>query len=254
MKIDNPKGNFSFIRGISPYSAGAAASPGFEIERARILPPVGLKAGFDLVSSHLAALGRPRHALCGMELRIPRALSFEGFAQFNAGYISVLKNWDLFLDGANPVARTNVAPAVAAPAEPVLYAFSYTVPRRNTAKRWPPTFVVAGAGELPEGKLDAPSIIHRGDTSAGGMAAKAAYVMGLMEGRMRELGGSWADVTATDVYTVHGMDSLAPKLLLPRMQAAALQGATWHYSHPPIVEIEFEMDVRGCRREIVISA
>ena len=42
------------------------------------------------------------------------------------------------MDGINPVARTNVAPAVNPAPEPALYGFSYTV--RSNAKR--KTFVV----------------------------------------------------------------------------------------------------------------
>jgi hypothetical protein len=41
-------------------------------------------------------------------------------------------------------------------------------------------------------------------------------------------------------------------VLLPRIGTAALKGMTWHYSRPPIVDIEFEMDLRGVAREMVI--
>jgi hypothetical protein len=58
--------------------------------------------------------------------------------------------------------------------------------------------------------------------------------------------------TATDIYTVHPVcDWLAETVLRP-MGAAALHGATWHYSRPPVVSIEYEMDLRGCEREIVL--
>ena len=33
----------------------------------------------------------------------------------------------------------------------------------------------------------------------------------------------------------------------------AHHGVTWHYTRPPIVGIEYEMDVRGCAREIVLA-
>jgi hypothetical protein len=33
-----------------------------------------------------------------------------------------------------------------------------------------------------------------------------------------------------------------------------MHGATWHYSRPPIVSIEYEMDLRGCLREVVIRS
>jgi len=69
--------------------------------------------------------------MCGMELRSPSHFSFNGFNQFNAGYIDVLKRWDILFDGMNPVARTNIAPEVNPPGEPSLYGFSYTVPSKS---------------------------------------------------------------------------------------------------------------------------
>ena len=118
--------------------------------------------------------------MCGMELRSPKPFSFTGFNQFNAGYIDVLKKWDILVDGMNPVARTNIAPEVNPPGEPSLYGFSYTVPSKATRK----TFVVAGAGELPEGSLDPHDVVRRGESSAAAIQEKAHFVMGLMEGQI----------------------------------------------------------------------
>ena len=59
MRIVNPKGNYSFVKGISPYSAGVAASRGFAIEHARFQPGLPLRAGFAAVDGHLKTLARP---------------------------------------------------------------------------------------------------------------------------------------------------------------------------------------------------
>ncbi len=67
MRIENPKGNYSFIKGISPYSAGVAAARGYAIEHARLQPARSLRDGFAAVDRHLKALGRPRQALCAVE-------------------------------------------------------------------------------------------------------------------------------------------------------------------------------------------
>jgi hypothetical protein len=249
MLIENPKGNYSFVKGISPYSAGVVAARGFAIEHARLQPALPLHAGFAAVDKQLKALGRPRQALCAMELRSPRPFTFQGFADFNASYVDILKSWDILRDGLNPVARTNVAPALDPPSEPMLYAFSYTVPANQAAT----TFVVAGAGELPEGSLDPHDVVRRGEDSADALREKARFVLGLMESRLHELGADWRDVTTTDVYTVHDIRPLLEQEILPRLGAAKQHGITWHYTRPPIVGIEYEMDLRGCRREIVIS-
>ncbi|MCC6345221.1 MAG: hypothetical protein IT166_23670 [Bryobacterales bacterium] len=248
MLVANPRGDFSFIKGISPYSAGAVASPGFQIEHARFLRPLPLAAGFEAVDAHLKRLHRPRHALCGIELRSPRPFTFAGFGQFNTGYVETLKKWDIPLDGLNPVARTNIAPAYDPPSQPSVYGFSYTIPAPNAPK----TFLVAGAGELPEGSLDPRDVVRRGETSLSALAEKAMFVMGLMDGRISELGVTWADVTVTEVYTVFDMHPFLEKEIVARMGKGAQHGLTWHYSRPPIESIEYEMDLRGCRREIVL--
>jgi hypothetical protein len=249
MRIVNPKGNYSFVKGISPYSAGVAAARGFEIEHATLHAALPLRAGFAAVERHLKMLGRPRQALCGIELRSPRPYTFQGFADFNSSYVDILKSWEILQDGLNPVARTNVAPEVGPPVEPALYGFSYTVPSDYAGV----TFVVAGAGELPEGSLDPHDVVRRGEDSLDALKGKARFVLGLMESRTRELGGDWGGVTTTDVYTVHDIHPLLQSEILPRLGAAGRRGITWHYTRPPIVSIEYEMDLRGCRREIVIG-
>ena len=250
MLVSNKRGNYSFVRGIAPYSAGVVAEPGFEIVHVRLSRYAPLAAGFATIESHLKKVGRPLHALCAMELRSPKPFSFPGFDQFNAGYVAVLRKWDILLDGGvlNPVARTNVAPEVHPPPEPSLYGFSYTVPS-SAARR---TFIVAGAGELPEGSLDPKDVVRHGESSAEAIQEKARFVMGLMEGRLRELRAGWSEVTTSEVYTIHNILPFVESELLKRMEDGGAHGLTWHYSRPPIVTIEFEMDLRGCITEFVI--
>lgn len=240
MLLPNHRGGYSFLRGIGPYSAGVVAAPGFSVEHVRFARAVPLRAGFDLVDERLRAAGRPRAALCAMALRSPAPFTFPGFDEFNARYVAILKSWDLLLDGVNPIARTNVAPALDPPTEPSLYSFAYTVPAAGA----PRSFVVAGAGELPEGSLD-PNDVVPGD-----IPAKARFVLGLMEGRLYGLGASWSEVTVTNIYTVHDLP-LAE--LVERAGPAVRHGLTWHYTRPPIVTIEFEMDLRGVASETVLS-
>jgi len=248
MLVENKRGNYSFLKGIAPYSAGVVAEAGFEVVHVRLARYVPLRAGFDAVEAHLIRVGRPREAMCAMELRSPKPFSFGGFNQFNAGYVDVLKKWDLLVEGMNPVARTNIAPEVNPPAEPSLYGFSYTAPSKAKRK----TFVVAGAGELPEGSLDPHDVIRRGESSVDAIREKAHFVMGLMEGRLRGLGVSWNDVTASEIYTVHEIRPFVDEELLKRMGEGGAHGLTWHYSRPPIEGIEYEMDLRGCVTEFVI--
>lgn len=247
--VPNPKGNYSFLKGIAPYSGGTVADPGFEIVHVRFLQPVPLKDGFEKVKAFLTKQKRPLQSLCGMELRSPKPFSFQGFSEFNATYIKVLQDWGVFLDGVNPVARTNVAPEIGAPSVPSLYGFSFTSPAETKTK----TFLVAGGGELPEGSLDPHDVVRRGETSADAIREKTRFVMGLMSGRVKELGVSWNTATTVNIYTVHSISAILAEEIIRPMGGSAIHGATWHYSRPPIVSIEYEMDLRGCEREIVLG-
>lgn len=248
MLIHHPTGHYSFLKGIAPYSAGAVADPGFEIEHARFRQPIRLNEGFERLRAHLTSRKIPVTNLCGMELRSPAPFTFQGFNDFNAGYISVIKGWGVFVDNMNPIARTNIAPEIAPPREPSLYGFSYTVPTLGKEK----TFVVAGAGELPEGSLKPEDVIRRNDTSPDALREKIRYVMGLMTGRLEGLDVSWDLATAIEIYTIHPICAHLANEIVKPARAGAAHGFTWHYSRPPIVTIEFEMDLRGCAREILI--
>ncbi len=243
---NHPEGGYRFLPGIAPYSCGVVAAPGYEIVHATLGLPVGWRDGFEVIARHLAVEGGSKADLCAVELRSPRPFTFPGFAAFNADYAAVLQGWGVFVDGVNPVARTNVAPEVNPPPEVLLHAFSYAKPSDSKS----PTFVVAGAGELPEGVLEASAIIAAGDTTLSAITRKAAFVMGLMENRLHGLGGDWGLVTAVDVYTIHPFDHVLPDVILNRIGSAAGHGVRWYYTRPPIVGIEFEMDVRGVRTEV----
>ena len=243
---DVPGGQYRFLPGIAPYSSGVVAMPGHEVVHITLRAPMPWRDGFALIDRHLRGEGRPRAALCAIALRSPKPFTFDGFAEFNAGYRAVLESWGLFVDGANPIARTNVAPLVAPPSEPSLYAFAYTVP--GQAPRT--TFVVAGSGEVVE--LAAERIVRRGETSPDAIRDKAAFVMSVMQTRLRGLGAGWSDVTTIDVYTPHPIEPFVQDVLLAAAGSAAIHGVRWYPSHPPIVGLEYEMDMRGVARDLVL--
>lgn len=247
---DHPTGNYRFLPGIAPYSCGAVASPGFEIVHVSFRRPVPYRRGFERIAAFLAAEDCPSSALCGIELRSPRPMTFAGFAEFNADYARILESWGVFVAGVNPVARTNVAPVVDPPSEPVMYAFSFTKPGTDETY---PTFVVAGGGELPEGVLNREGIVSHRDVSPQGLAAKTRFVMDLMENRLRGLGVDWSLVNAVNVYTAHSLTSLLPELIMGRIGPAGIHGIRWHFSRPPIEEIEYEMDLRGTRLDVLLE-
>ncbi len=247
---DCPDGGYRFLPGVEPYSSGVVAMPGHEIVHATLQSTVPYREGFALIERHLSGIARPRAALCAIELRIPAPLSFDGFGAFNRDYRAILTDWQLLVAGVNPIARTNVAPVVRPPTEPVLYGFSYT---RRGGRPGTPTFVNAGSGELRKGATSAEGIVRRGDTSPAAMAEKVAQVMGEQAARLVGLGVSWADVTAVDVYCPHPLHGFLAAGVLGPMGPAVTHGIHWFLSHPPIAGLEYEMDMRGVRDEIRIN-
>jgi hypothetical protein len=249
--LAGPDPSYRFLPGGEPYSSGVVATPGSEIVHVTLQAPVPWRDGFAAIDRHLRALGRPRTALCAIELRIPTPLTFAGFAGFNRDYRALLGEWGLIVDGRNPVARTNVAPVVGAPAEACLYAFSHTVPEQAGGR---PTFVAAGSGELRAGQASRAGIVRPDETSPDAMREKAVYVMDVMQARLAGLGGTWADVTAVGVYTAHPLEGFLATEILAVMGPAAVHGVHWYLSHPPIAGLAFEMDLRGVRRELRLGA
>lgn len=241
--LDHPTGDYSFLTGIAPYSSSVIARPGYMLARAQFATPLSITAGFAAIAAHLEARGRVKQALCAMELRIPVPLSFEDFISFNAGYRNILADWDILVGENNPVARTNVAPATAAPTEPSIYAFTYTLPIQDGYAS--PSFVVAGAGDLrDQAELTPAAIVRPGDTSPAGLFEKASTVMGVMEERLHGINMDWPQVSVVNLYTPHSLDNFLQPVLLPKLGPVAIHGVHWYYSHPPIAGLDYEMDLR----------
>jgi hypothetical protein len=242
------KGGYRYIPAVFQYSSGVAAEAGFEIERARLARPLPLADGFALVERHLSGLGRPSTAFAACELRSPAPFTEQGFHDFNREYVKTLARWGIYADERNPVARTNVCPAYGKPTEPVLYAFSYTVPASGLRRGG---FIVAGGGEVRDGAGSfRDRTVRYGETSAEALREKVRHVVAEMEGRLAALGFSWQDAVSTQAYTVQDIGAL----IGPEFAARGLApgGLSWHFARPPVSGLEFEMDVRGAAREIVL--
>jgi len=239
-------GGYRYIPGVFQYSGGVAAEPGHEIMRVRFHRPVPLAAGFARIAEIIRTAGRPLTAFSACELRSPAPFTEEGFRAFNEVYVGTLRAWGVVEGSTNPVARSNVCPALDPPTEPSFHAFSFTVESQAA-----PTFVVAGSGEAPEGKPNyRDHVVAPGDTSADGMRQKARFVLGEMERRLGMLGFAWKDTTATQVYSVQDIHPFLADEIIRR--GAAANGFTWHFCRPPVVGLEYEMDCRGVAKENVV--
>jgi hypothetical protein len=71
-----------------------------------------------------------------------------------------------------------------------------------------------------------------------------------MERRLKLLGFGWPDAVSTQAYTVHNIGHLVGEELAKR--GAIASGIVWNYARPPVIGLEYEMDVRGTARELIM--
>lgn len=247
-------GGYSYIPSVFQYSAGVASEPGFRLEQARFSALVPIQTAFELVERHLTQIGRPFTAFAHCELRSPGQFNDIGFIEFNKQYVSTLQKWGIYqaqngnTQAINPVARTNVCPEFFGPQEISMLAFTYTVPCEADAKV---NFVISGAGDArpgPEPYKD--RIIALGDHSQAGLQQKIEFVIQEMEKRLKSLGFTWSDVACTQAYSVHNIGGLVSSLLAS--QGFIRTGLNWHFARPPVMGLDFEMDLRGAVNQVYI--
>lgn len=242
--MQQPEGGYSFLPSApgAPFSGGVVASPGHEIVRATFAKALPWRQAFSAIERHLQAQGRPRAALCALELRCSEPYTREGFGAFNAQYRALLESWGLLVDGNVPAARSNVAPVVLPPAEQSIYAFHYTVPSQSATT--PPTFFLSGAAETPT--------VRAGETSEEALREKTADVLANLQGRLTQIPATWGDVTSVAVYTPHAIPSLLEASVLKAVGAAASHGLHWFDCRPPVQGLEVEIDTRRERQELFL--
>lgn len=237
-----PDGDFSYLPGSGTYSRGVVANKGFTLVHATFRTPLPLAQGFKAIVAHLASIGRPAQAFCGAELRIAEPFTTEGFATFNKTYIALLDKHGLRNGEQATGTRTNVAISGAiAPKSPSVFAFTYTVPGARDGGR--KSFIGSGLGEVNT---------FPGKSSPKAMAAKAANVMAALNDQLAALGTKWTDVSQTSMYTVRSVDSYVQDVVLAGMGPAARYGLHWFVAAPPILDLEFEVDIRGVSQELFL--
>lgn len=248
MTSDFSAGNYRFIPAVFQYSSGAAALPGFEIERVRFEKWRPLAEGFTAIANYIKSAGQPLTSFCACELRSPAAFTDEGFRKFNEHYVRTLAEWSIYDGKTNPVARSNVCPELGPPSEPSFFAFSFTRPSATTT----PTFVIAGGAEAREGSGPyAERTVRYRDLSLDGLREKVRFTtQAQMEHRLGQFGFGWGDTTAVQAYSIRDFHPVMSEELVHR--GAVRSGLTWHFARPPVIDLEFEMDCRRVMWEVVI--
>lgn len=245
----HPKGHYRFLRGAAAFSSGVAANPGYEIIHAVLVEPRPWKDGLQAAKTHLQSAGLDANDLCAVELRCGTPHSLDSFSTFNNEYAALIESWDLMVEGQNPIARTNVSPVINPPRETMLHGFSFV----QAARTAPPTFVLSGGAELPHRELDPKHVVRLGETSDEAIAEKAACATGIMQIRLSRLQLQQHEITHVNIYTQHAVGQLFDTVFAKELPCVSRTGIHWLYSRPPIVELDFEMSLRGTQQEIVVN-
>jgi hypothetical protein len=245
--IDFKAGDFSFLAAPGgPFSAGVRANKGFALRRARFARPVPMLDGFARIKQHLEKLGRPVTALAACELRSPKPMTVQEFQGFNREYLKTLHEWGCREGEVNAPARSNIAPITEAPTGSSFFAFTYTVPETTAGS----DYVISGLPEIRPGATGSERTFGGRDVSLKGLAAKARFVMEGLRSRVDALGCDWAGITAAQVYTVHDLRPVLENLFAEL--GISQIGVAWYPGWPPVNDMEFEVDVRRVRTELVI--
>lgn len=252
MRIDHSLGGYAFTPSDLRFaSGGVVALPGMAIEHATFPAAVPLQEGFELVHRHLQRVGRPLTALCGFELRVPEALPWGQFSNFNELYFAQLATWNLLRDdGTSPLARTNVAPLVDAPAEAGVLAFSYTTEADDAEA----TFVVSGVAELMRPYRIPADLVRPGETTAEALLDKARSVINVVGAQLEALGVAWGNSASVHLYSGHDIAHAVKRQLLAAVGVNPECGVVWHDTAPPVLGLELEIDVRRYHRELTVWA
>jgi hypothetical protein len=224
-------------------SNGVVAVDGMAIDQAVFASPMPLGDGFMAIEDHLKERGRPLDALCGVELRLPAALTLDGFVSFNDRYLAQLDRWGLVAGNAVPLARTNVSPYSAAPLEPAVLAFSFTEPDARSAR----DLVVSGIAELPIGAGFPEGIVRRGETDDASIRAKLDCVVEAVKAHIAALGTEWLPSDEVNLYSRHASAAVLADAVLAEAGLSPVHGLRWHRASPPVKELELEIDVRRYR-------
>lgn len=242
--MDFKPGDYQFIVAPGgPFSSGVTPMPGFALRRVRFQRPIPMAKGFAFIKQHLDREGRPVTALAACELRSPAAVTREQFQVFNAEYLKTLHQWGCKTGDINPLARSNLAPITEVPTEAMFFAFTYTVPESGASG----DFLISGFPEIKDG-----GVLGGRDVSLKGLDVKARFVMSTLRERVDALSCDWSNVTAAQVYTVHDLRPLLEGVFAEHNVSQL--GVAWYPAWPPVIGMEFEVDVRCVRTELVIDA
>ena len=243
-------GGYRFITHAFQYSGGVAAEPGFRIERARFASPPKLADGFDAIEAHLSRLGRPPTAFCACELRSPAQFTEAGFVAFNRHYVAAAGDVGHLPRRGQPGGALECLPRDRPAGRAGVLRLQLHGAERATATR-PRALSAPAAARRARAAPATPS------ASSGSATSRPTACARRRASSSARWSGAWrrsASAGPTSPRRRSIRSSTSTRFSPTRSSAAARRaaGLTWHYARPPVQGLDYEMDVRGLARELVI--
>ncbi|RMF87108.1 MAG: hypothetical protein D6736_13525, partial [Nitrospinota bacterium] len=66
-------------------------------------------------------------------------------------------------------------------------------------------------------------------------------------------GAGWELVNMVNIYTVHPITHLVREVVLPQLADVRRHGVHWYPAYPPVIDLEYEMDMRGVEQELYLD-
>lgn len=243
--LDNTAGNYRILPGGVAYCTGIIPDAGFEVVRVQLQTWLPLEQAYPFIEAHLKAVGRPIHAFCGIEMRVPAPLTFDDWSSFNTPYLAKLRSWGLLYGDYSGVCRSNIALALHPPKTASMCAFSYVAPATSRLGG----FCLSGTADItPDG-----TIIADGDTSPAAMHQRARYTIDVIGDSLARLGLSWRDANQLAIFHVADIPDLWEPALLGGLGESLRQGVIVYRARPPIAGGEVELEARGARRDLIVT-
>ena len=101
--------------------------------------------------------------------------------------------------------------------------------------------------------LSIQAIVRPNEKSSDALREKVNVVINVMEERLYGLKANWMEVSSISIYSKIPLQGLLVENILKPIGEAALHGVNWYYSTPPIQGLDYEMDMRGVRKEYFIE-
>lgn len=243
--LDNPAGAYRVLPAGAAYCTGILPYEGFEVVRVQLSTWLPLEQAYAFIEAHLASVGRPVQAFCGIEMRQPAPLTMDNWSSFNGPYLQQLRKWGLMHGDFSGVCRSNIALAIQPPSTASVCAFSYTRPASSPVV----SFCLSGTADIdPQGR-----IIAEGETSPAAMHLRARYTIDVIGSSLAKLGLSWRSANQLAIFHVHEIPDLWGPALLGEVGEALRHGVLVYRARPPIAGGEVELEARGARQDHIVA-